>query len=258
MASGGGRGVFRGKWEFVSGDMFRGGANSGWYNTFQHEVAEANRSIAVKLQKAVAQALRQGLVRPNVSSGALERVTRDSRNVIANKDGFGVGVFRFLDQSEAKYWEQIEIGSDVHLDQRLTGVWATRTRTETYSGLAGEQFTGRVARGAVSPFRAGKGQAFMPMGARQARDLLRKQGLRGKEVRIAGIIRKPIPAEKYYSRAWREFNVLRVVEREYNAIFNRIGIKVRWVGTGDDMMLIKTDIGGKAAAQRRADRGTRL
>jgi hypothetical protein len=252
MASAADRGAFRGNFAFTTGDLFRVG---GRYGTFQKEARIANKRLAANLQKTVARALRQGLVRPRVSSGLLERVTLDSRNAIADQEGFGVGVIDFLDNSEAKYWLQIEEGSDVHLGQRLVGVWATRTKTLGLSGLASERFSGSAPRGQVTAFGEGTGQAFFAMGARQARQMLARQKIPSNQRRISGEIKKPMPKEAYYKRGWQEFDPITQIEREYNDIFRRVGFKVVWTrGPGGVKALTKVPLRGSPAAGRRQAR----
>lgn len=69
--------------------------------------------LAERAQANVVANIASRLVRPNASTGRLEKVTASSRNRVVQRDGlgFGVGVIDYLDKSEAKYWRTIEEGS---------------------------------------------------------------------------------------------------------------------------------------------------
>lgn len=87
------------------------------------ELLDANKRSALALQADVVENVLGSIQRRAVSSGRLARVTGDRRNVFWTESGFGVGIEDYLDKSEAKYWRQIEEGTDVHVGREIRGVF---------------------------------------------------------------------------------------------------------------------------------------
>lgn len=67
--------------------------------------------LAEQAQANVVSNIQGGIRRRSASTGRLLRVTAAAENRYADQFGFGVGVLRYLDKSEAKYWRTIEEGS---------------------------------------------------------------------------------------------------------------------------------------------------
>lgn len=67
--------------------------------------------LAFRAQANVLSNMSTSYARPTAVTGRLEKVTADRRNRVYSDQGFGVGVVRFLDRSQAKYWRTIEEGS---------------------------------------------------------------------------------------------------------------------------------------------------
>ncbi len=217
-----------GRFGFTSSDLFRD--PNGRFNTLVAEVYEANEELAVKLQQEVATALRHSLKRPRVSSGMLQRALLDRRNRVVDVDGFGVGVPSFLDESAAKYWEQIDVGSTVHLGQKLRGLWGDAITYHGAEYIRGDYTSQRDLVGQLSPFGPPQGQGFRPFRRADAARALRSQGWKGSAVsRTKGIIGQPIEPHEYFKQGWDALGGIRAVERAYDKAFRSVGLKVKWI-----------------------------
>lgn len=223
-------GALYGSFEIIETDLFR---SKGKFNNLGPAFQALNEQLATELQQKVAQALRHSLLRTEASHGTLERVLLAKRNRTVSRTGFGVGMMEFLDGSAAKYWLQIDQGTDVHKGQMMTGLWF-----DEVSGSKSRR------RGVGQPRGFGKGdlQGFVPLSRGVANRRLREaHGLpgRGRLQRgqreaigaVRGIIRNPIEGEHYFRRGWEEFGEGRRIQREYAALFKRLGIPARWGGS---------------------------
>lgn len=251
MASGlGGRGALYGKFDFQATSLFRD--PKGLFTTFGSEVYTANERLALKLQDLVAQSLRHSLVRPRTSTGMLERALLDKGNRIVTNAGFGVGIPAYLDDSAAKYWEQIDQGSTVHLGQKMRGLWGD---TISYRGpdyVRGDHTSQREIEGDATPFGAGTGQGFRPFGKDAAQRALRKAGYEGKALhRYTGVIAKAIEPHEYFKEGWEALGGLEGIREEYDRAFRAIGFKVVW----REGKLDRVPLRGLPAAGRRGARG---
>ena len=248
--SGASRGALYGSFDFQATSLFRD--PKGWFTTFGSEVYTANERLALKLQDLVGQSLRQSLVRPRTSTGMLERALLDQGNRIVTNAGFGVGIPSYLNRSAAKYWEQIDVGTTVHLGQRMKGLWGD---TISYHGpdyIRGDPTSQRDIGGDVTPFGAANGQGFRPFSASSAQRALRAAGYSGRSVHgYTGVIRNAIQPHEYFREGWEALGGLEGVRMEYNRVFRAIGFKVVWT----EGQLSKVPLRGAAAAARRAARG---
>lgn len=68
-------------------------------------------NLAYRGQAEVLTRMTSRYKRPATVTQRLQRATGDRRNRVYNEQGFGVGVERWLDRSEAKYWRTIEEGT---------------------------------------------------------------------------------------------------------------------------------------------------
>lgn len=101
------------------GQFMRGGNYSG--------LEQLNQQLAMKVQQ---QAVRNiSIKRPSVSTGRLRKAIADPRNIKSTRYGFEVGVWSFLNASNAKYWRTIEEGS--------VEAWSTAPSEEQISGRGG-------------------------------------------------------------------------------------------------------------------------
>lgn len=99
-----------------------------------------NEAMAANLQDMVVDEYQRTRKRKDVSTGRLDAATLDRRNRMLAKNGFGIGLSSWLDKSQAKYWRQIEEGTNVHVGRHLYGVF-------------GATFTGGFSRGNRWPWR---------------------------------------------------------------------------------------------------------
>lgn len=167
-------------------------------------LAEHNRDSAIRLQADVVDNIEGAIVRRRVSTGRLLKVTADPRNRFVNgRFGFGVGDVDYLDGSMAKYWRQIEEGTDVHVGREIRGFWGG-----TISGFYGNDW-GRVPRGGA-PFTAmgdATGGKFIP---RKTGKYFDSAGYSHKKFRPGlkrikkTVIENEIEATHSYQRAWDE------------------------------------------------------
>jgi hypothetical protein len=237
---------FYGNFSFQASDLFR---NRGRYTTLQAEAYQANIRLAERLQRAVASELKTGLVRPRVSTGRLEKVMLDGQNRVVANEGFGVGIPGYLDKSQGKYYRQIDAGTDIHLGQKLHGLWSNSKRLKSLNPY---DRSGAAPRGATA-FGAGAGQEFFPVRGRDAIAALKKGGMSRTQAkrRTKGIIRRAIEPEDYFQRAWTAFDAPASIFREYDRLFRAAGFQVYWANG----QLTKRAIGGGAAEGRRQIRG---
>lgn len=248
MASGAaGRGALYGQFDFQATSLFRD--PKGLFTTFGSEVYTANERLALKLQKLVAQSLRQSLVRPRTSTGMLERALLNQRNRIVTNAGFGVGIPSYLDDSAAKYWEQIDVGSTAHLGQKMKGLWGDTIAYRGPDYIKGDPTSQRDIVGDVTPFGAGAGQGFRPFSASSAKQALRDAGHPTKG--YSGVIKKAIEPHEYFRAGWDALGGLNGIQQEYDRAFRAIGFKVVWRNDKLDRVPLR----GPAAAARRAGRG---
>jgi hypothetical protein len=185
---------------------------------FLNILRDANRQLAIELQDLTVEKLQEGRIdsREGVSTNRLAMSITDPRNRRYNAFAFGVGVMDFLDnRSPARqYWRQIEAGSSVHVGRRIFGVWGA-----SFSGRYGTFHPGAspkygpypLAGPGYSRHGANRAGRLMPMSRKTAYAYLRGEGMtpagaRRMTRRIDTIIRNRIVAQRYYQRAWREFN----------------------------------------------------
>lgn len=166
----------------------------GTFTSFQGNVATANQRLVIELADAVAARQLASLVRPGVSSGRLQAALLDRRNRFASKEGYGVGRPEFLDQSQAKYWRQIDQGFAGHKGREIRGIFgATLIGGGPESrGVAGPAFTGIGAEGQ-------RGGRLLTSGYSKLRP-------RGGERGVRGVIKKAIAPQQYFKRGWEDFN----------------------------------------------------
>lgn len=110
---------------------------------YRQEMRQSGLRHAMELQARVVENMRGGLIRRNVSSGRLVKVTGGRGNLWWSERGYGVGVEDYLDSSMAKYWRTIEEGSQV--------VWAdVPTGRASIIGMELKGFWGGGARHSAS------------------------------------------------------------------------------------------------------------
>lgn len=201
----------------------------GTYTAFQGNVLEANRRLVVELADSVAAAAKQSMLRPNVSTGRLQHALLSEKNREVTKEGYGVGRPEFLDESEAKYWRQIDQGYSGHVGREIRGVFGG-SLTGVFGGqspygpypIAGEPFTG---------IGQGTGGRLLPAGRKTAYALLGKQRRGGKGLGIKSVIGEPIAPQRYFERGWEEFDAKRrtteVVKEELSKAFGNKGVPTR-------------------------------
>jgi len=153
--------------------------------------------LAKEINEVAVEEFKKTRRRGLVATGRLEKALTDERNMFVpgSKDALFVGVPSFLDNSQAKYWRQIEEGSSIHLGRPIYGVWGDRLSRGWAPAKDGKYAL-------VSPpyvgHGRGEGQKFQP-----ASTMLGRQGRRSAyamEARIG----KPIPKSDYYTKAWQE------------------------------------------------------
>jgi len=137
-----------------------------------------------------------------VATNRLKAALTDERNMFipGSKDALYVGVPGFLDNSQAKYWRQIEEGSRVHVGRLIHGVWGSKL-----SGGWAQGRTGRyaLASSPYSPHGKGSGQKFQPLSTMEGTlsEVRRKHPGMSTEARIG----RAIPKSDYYTKAWEQF-----------------------------------------------------
>ena len=220
-------GVLWGRFKFAQSQLFR--EANGRFALFLDRAEAANVELAAKLAEDIADALRNSLKRPRVSTGMLERAILAPENRVAEPYGFGVGVPSYLDESAAKYWQQIEEGFGGHVGQQLRGLWGDAI---TYMGadyIKGDFTSQRDITGQLYPFGAPSGQGFRPFARADAQRALRDAGYdRRSASRTKGVIRTAIEPHEYFQKGWDAFGGVRTVEAAYDKAFAAIGTKVRW------------------------------
>lgn len=232
-------GALHGTYEIVDKGLFR---DKGRLNAVSGELGRLNQQLAEKLQGEVAQALRQGLKRKGVSTGELERVLKDRGNIQFGYTGFAVGVIKFLDDNgpqwkgrSARVWLQIDQGTTVHSDrhQKMVGLWASAIGMTGRSYEPGNFTSQRTLLSEVTSFDPNEGQqGFRPFAPAAARMALRmaRRGASGEDLgSFVGYITNPIRPERYFERGWQAFGGMAYVKNEYEALFRRLGIPVKWV-----------------------------
>lgn len=194
----------------------------GTFTSMQGRVGAAHARLAEELAQHVAAAQQASMLRPGVTSGRLQKALLHPKNRYADQVGYGVGRPEFLDQSQAKYWRQIDQGYKGHLGRQIRGVWGA-TLTGEYGGysrfgpypIAGPEFTGMGAEGQ-------SGGRLLPFGYSKLR-----AGM-GKERSIKGVITKPIAPQQYFKRGWESFNArsrtTEVIRDEVSAAFGGKGV----------------------------------
>lgn len=197
----------------------------GTFTAFQGNVLKANQRLVVELAESVAKAAKASQVRPGVSSGRLQSALLDRRNRFASKEGYGVGKPEFLDQSQAKYYRQIDQGYSGHVGREIRGLFGS-SLTGEFGGfspfgpypIAGPVFTGIGAKGQ-------RGGRLLPFGYSKKR-----KGL-GKERSARGRIDKAIAAQRFFARGWEDFNArartTEVVKEELALAFGNRGVPTR-------------------------------
>jgi hypothetical protein len=154
-----------------------------------------NRVMGAELAAKVVAESRKGRLRKSVSSGRMDAATLDPRNFQQTRTGWGIGVPSFLDNSQAKYWRQIEEGTSVHVGRKIKGVWGQPLgpwRGEWY-GIAGPGDWSRPGGGK---------QMFEPFSTWDKR---RSQRMQAKPGSFWAEIRRPILAQDAYVRAFADF-----------------------------------------------------
>lgn len=160
----------------------------------QSQVREINRQLALGAQADVVNFIEERIKRKGVSTGRLASVTADPRNIYSDNIGFGVGIEDFLDKSEAKYWRQIEQGTDVHVGQEIKGVWG-ESRAGFYENRWGAALRGGPQYTAHGEDNGGK---FVPL--RRGRVFSNGLMISGK----ATTIKNPIEAMYAYADTFEE------------------------------------------------------
>lgn len=216
------------------------GANGRFLPEVQHRFANANRVLAEQLQEEIAERLEDVRVqsRRGVSSGRLREAILSPKNVVAAPGGmqFGFGVMNteWLDQSQAKYWRSIEVGTHHFVGKEIRGVWGG-SLTGEYGGqspfgpypIAGPPFTmfGANKAGRLYPGGASKGTDARREARRSAYARMRAGGATAKGARDArnggtkGIIQRPIQPERYAIGAWEEFGMKAKIEKAFTDAF---------------------------------------
>lgn len=202
----------------------------------QHRFANANKILAHQLQEAIAERLADVRVqsRKGVSSGRLRAAILDPKNVVAfaggSQFGFGVMNLSWLDQSQAKYWRSIEVGTHQFVGKEIRGVWGG-SLTGEYGGsspygpypIAGPPFTmfGANRSGRLYPGGAAKGSDARRATRRDAYSRLRAGGATSKTARnsrnagFKGVIQRPIQPERFAIGAWEEFGMKAKIEKAF-------------------------------------------
>lgn len=226
------------------------GKNGRFLPEVQVRFANANRVLADELKQAIADRLADVRVqsRVNVSSGRLRSAILDPKNTLYPSGGpqFGFGVMNlaFLDQSQAKYWRAIEVGTHQFVGKEIRGVWGG-SLTGRYGGrspygpypIAGPPFTmfGANREGRLFPGGAARGSVARQEARRAAYARLRSAGATSKAASngrnaFKGVIRNPIQPERYAIGAWEEFGMTQKIQKAfldafYGAIPSRAAIE---------------------------------
>jgi len=140
----------------------------------QKQLYQQNRELAFDLQGEVARRIENSILRKQVSSHRLVRVTMDPKNISpANRYFMGVGNEEFLNKSIAKYWRTAEEGTAKTWTKRsftslpLQGLWGLNIEgwrgsyRDPWIALGGKtQRSSRAGQEMYHPFRRGKGAAL--------------------------------------------------------------------------------------------------
>lgn len=172
------------------------------WSQLQTILQRANEDMAETLALLIAEELEKSLVRGKHSTGRLERATLHERNRIVTPKGAWVGNPQFLDQSEAKYWRQIEEGYEGHVGRRIVGLWNTR-------GMSGKWHY-------HDPSRKGLDTLIVMGRLRHLKNIkVEGQDARGRRTtkmvdwsRLGGRIKTPITAHNYYKRGMDRFRAI--------------------------------------------------
>lgn len=194
--------TFSTRGKFISFARKRSGYNNAWAQVGQ-VLEVANARMANELQQFVVQEMQGGLLRPNVSTGRLAAATADPRNIKVQRYRFGVGVPRWLDRSQAKYWRQIDEGFGGHVGRPIYGMWGSSLTGQWKTSLSGNRYA--VAGPAYTFHGGGSGGKFRPMSpVSQGRSAATR--MVGHQGGLGAVIGKPIMAHNDYREAWRKFN----------------------------------------------------
>jgi hypothetical protein len=117
-------------------------------------------NLAYKGQAEVLARMADRYKRKETVTGRLQRVTADRRNRVYSDQGYGVGVIRWLDRSEAKYWRTIEEGSKAAWGRSFVGMELRGKFGGAYLGFRASSWGPRPIGG--SPWNAYPG-FFMPI-----------------------------------------------------------------------------------------------
>lgn len=203
--------------------------DQGRFTSLQREVRNVNGQLAEQLANLMVVELEQSRVpyRKGVGTGRLARALLDRRNRHVDQGGFGVGSPLWLNQSEAKYWRAIELGSSHFVGRMLTGVWGESLTGNTIKRgrfgpypEAGPRFTG---------FGANRNGRLLPMTRGRAYQVLRASGVTRTQIRkdwmgARGIVREPIRAHRYMRDAWKDFNIAGRARAVVTQVFRAAGL----------------------------------
>lgn len=195
--------TFSTRGKYISFARKRSGYNHAW--TQVGDILErANAQMAHELQQFVLEEMQRGLQRPAVSTGRLAQAIADPRNIKVQRYRFGVGIPRWLDRSQAKYWRQIDEGYAGHIGQPLIGIWGGTLTGQWRTSAGGNRYA--VPGPAYTQHGEGTGGKFRPMGrTSQARSAATRMTGESRKS-LAAMITQPITAEHYHRDAWRKFN----------------------------------------------------
>jgi hypothetical protein len=199
---------------------------------YNHEMAEELQLLVVEMQE-------RSRLRPHVSTKRWETATLNEGNAAFWKNGFGVGVPKYLDESVAKYWRQIDEGYSGHALQHriMYGVFGENLGPAAgfasgpgYYGAPAWSWVGQGGRdGKFSPNRRGAdGHYGPPDGMPRPHKLAARGGFARQRATTGSTrfeIKKAIAGQHMYARAWdayrrtnRPFQLFRqVVLRELGA-----------------------------------------
>lgn len=170
---------------------------------FEKQVNEMLQIQAVEFQEQVAGYIATHKRRPEDSKGRLQQVTGQPGNRVVLKTVWRVGIPKFLDQSQAKYWRLIEQGSE--------GLYAH----------------GRGFRGTPLRFRPGGfpgGRKFRSIGPGNAdlpTNVWRGRGNERHRVQSLVFVSHEIQAMNAYRIVFGEFNWRERVRRDFQQVVGR-------------------------------------
>lgn len=175
-----------------------------------NRAAEANKLLAKELATLVAAEQQKSLIRRRVSSGRLKDALLDERNRKSNNSSFSVGVVSFLNKSDAKYWRQIDQGTNIHVGRFVGyGMWGSTVRGVTGPG----RVWGEMYDKAIGPFSYGSGSAregeVAPTGVQRWRPARKDAMANWRSKGLApGVLKisNPIQAQRYFERGWNKFD----------------------------------------------------